>query len=285
MEEDAFSQPRWTGGDLTGKTILLQAEQGLGDTLQFVRYATLVKQRGARVLVECPRALVRLIASCPGVDAVIASGQPRPPFDLYIPLLSLPGVFGTSLENIPAIVPYLFPVDEPALVPPDELDGDASFRIGIAWQGSRTNIADSVRSIPLVEFAPLAELPGTRLYSLQMGDGRDQLRAVRRQWRVVDLGDQLGDFDQTAVIMRRLDLVVSCDSAPAHLAGAVGVPVWVALAYVADWRWLVDRDDTPWYPNMRLFRQTHPGQWPDVFQRISERLEQNAKARQSAHVA
>ncbi len=272
MGEEAFSQPRWSGSDLAGKTVLLHSEQGLGDTLQFVRYAELVKQRGATVLVECPRVLTRLIASCPGVDGVIASGEVRPPFDMHVPLLSLPGIFRTTLGNIPANVPYLSPAVSATIPLPAELDDNPSFKIGIAWQGSRVNIADPVRSIPFAEFAPLAALAGVRLYSLQMGDGREQLQAVNDAWPIVDLGDQLGDFNQTAAIMRKLDLIVSCDSAPAHLAGAIGAPVWVALAYVADWRWLVDRNDTPWYPNMRLFRQARAGDWQDVFQSIAEQV-------------
>ncbi len=281
MEEEDFSLSRWKSCDLAGKTVLLHAEQGLGDTLQFVRYAELVKHRGAKVFVECPKPLARLIASCPGVDAVIAVGEERPPFDVHIPLLSLSAVFGTTPENIPANVPYLSPAEDAEISALKELDQDASFKIGIAWQGSRTNLADSVRSIPLMEFAPLAALSGVRLYSLQMGDGREQLRAVSRKWPVVDLGEKLGDFNQTGAIMRKLDLIVSCDSAPAHLAGAIGAPVWVALAYVADWRWLVGRDDTPWYPTMRLFRQNRAGNWPEVFRRIAAEIGEMTRAANS----
>ena len=262
------SRPRWNGEPLAGRTIVLPTEQGHGDTLQFVRYAELVKQRGGIVVVESQAPLVRLLASCRGVDRVVARNQPLPAYDVIAPLLSLPGIFGTTLESIPANVPYL--AAAPALVAEwqKRLSGAAEFKIGIAWQGNPTHRADKERSIPLSHFAPLAAIPGIRLYSLQVGLGRDQLAGSSLRTIVTDLGDELGDFHNTAAAVRNLDLVITCDSAPAHLAGALGVPVWVPLAFSPDWRRLLGRNDTPWYPTMRLFRQTEPGQWTSVFERI-----------------
>jgi ADP-heptose:LPS heptosyltransferase len=251
---------------------LLRAEQGAGDTIQFVRYAELVKQQGGTVLAEHKANLKSLLATCPGVDSVVVAGQPHGKFDLYAPLASLPGIFGTSLETIPAKVPYLFP-DETAIAQwRDELPEDGVLKIGIAWQGNPQQGRDAVRSIPLARFAGVARIEGVRLYSLQFGTGREQIAAVAGDWPLVDLGDRLGDFQHTAALMRNLDLVITCDSAPAHLAGALGVPVWLALAFSPDWRWLLDRADSPWYPSMRLFRQPRAGDWEGAFRQIEDAL-------------
>jgi hypothetical protein len=270
--EGTLSRPRWDGAPLEGRTVLLRAEQGLGDTIQFVRYAALVNERGGKVVVQCQPQLASLLATCPGVDRVVAVGDPLPEFDVHIPLMSLPLVFGTTLESIPVKTPYLWP-DEAALARwKDELGGERALKVGIAWQGSPSQLFDRARSIPLAQFADLAGLDGVQLYSLQLGPGREQLATWNVTRPIVDLGDRLGDFNNTAAIMRNLDLVVTCDSSPAHLAGALGVPVWVALPLARDWRWLLDRSDSPWYPTMRLFRQAAPGQWNRVFQGIQESL-------------
>ncbi len=266
--EEPLAQPRWAGESLAGKTILLRCEQGLGDTLQFVRYAPQVKQLGGMVIVECAAALSRLVATCQGVDQVVVRGQTLPSFDVHLPLMSLPYVFHTSLETIPGNVPYVQPDEELVEQWRRELAGDESFKVGIVWQGSRTHRADRLRSIPLAEFAPLADVPGVKLYSLQMGDGREQLNEAARNWPIVDLGDRVGDFYNTAAIMRNLELVISCDSAPAHVAGAIGVPVWLAVTFVPDWRWMLERDDSPWYPTMRLFRQVQRQDWSAPFQQM-----------------
>ncbi len=264
-------QPQWTGGPLAGRTILLHSEQGFGDTLQFVRYAEWVKQLGARVIVECKPPLARLLASCPGVDGVLSRGEPLPQFDLWTTMLNLPGIFATSLETIPARVSYLRP-DQPSIEQwKDELSGEPLFKIGIAWQGTPTQSSDRARSFPLVKFAGIAATRGVRLVCLQMGAGREQLADWCGQ-PIVDFGDRLGDFHNTAAIMRNLDLVITCDSAPAHLAGALGVPVWVALAQVPDWRWMLERNDSPWYPTMRLFRQPTRGDWDSVFEAMRGEL-------------
>jgi hypothetical protein len=268
-----FAQPLWEGQPLRNGTILLHAEQGLGDTIQFVRYAALVKRRAAAVIVECPRPLLSVLKSCAGVDRLVARGDGLPPFDVRVPLLSLPGVFGTTLENVPATTPYLFA--DPGLVSRwrEELDRQAGFKIGIAWRGSPAHTNDRVRSFPLACFQPLARLPGVHLLSLQKGAGAEELQDQRNQFPVTEAGSRLEDFADTAALMMNLDLVIACDTAVAHLAGALGVAVWVALPLVPDWRWLLDRDDSPWYPTMRLFRQKKLGDWAGVFQRIATALD------------
>ena len=265
--------PRWTGEPLAGRSLLLLAEQGLGDTLHFLRYARLLKERGARVVLAAPAALGRLLASPPDLDElfILGSAAEWPRCDFCLPLLSAPGALGTTVATIPCEVPYLRA--DPALTDQwrKELAGIDGFKIGIVWQGSRGFGLDRWRSVPLAQFAPLAALPGVRLISLQKGFGSEQVAAV--DFPVLDLSDRLdeaaGPFMDTAAVIRNLDLVVTVDSAVAHLAGALGAPVWVALQFSPYWRWLLQRDDSPWYPTMRLFRQTTLGRWSDVFQRIA----------------
>jgi hypothetical protein len=275
LPERPFPQPRWDGGPLQGKTILLHAEQGLGDTFQFVRFARLVKQRGAKVVLVCQPALVRLLAGSPGVDHLAAQGSPLPAFDCHAPLLSLPGIFGTDLNSIPADGPYLRA--DPALVEHwrSRLATLPGFKVGIAWQGSGRNRSDSRRSPPLEVFEPLARVTGVRLISLQKGRGAERAAAVARRFPVEELpglDEDHGPFMDTAAVLRNLDLVVCCDTALGHLAGALGVTCWLALMAVPDWRWLLGRDDSPWYPHHRLFRQNRPGVWGSVFNRIAKEL-------------
>jgi Flp pilus assembly protein TadD len=271
-----FAQPRWDGSPLAGRTILLYGEGGLGDTLQFVRYAALVKEQGATVVVECQKPLRRLLARCPGIDHLVAVGDPRPPHDVWAPLPSLPYLFQTRIDTVPRNVPYL--QAEPALLEQwrRELAGLRGFKIGIAWHGS-TAADKNGRSIPVTEFAPLAALPGVRLVSLQKGRGSQQLAAVAGQWPVTDLGRRLdemaGPFLDTAAVMQHLDLVVTCDTAVAHLAGALGRPVWVALQKRTYWFWPMEGESSPWYPSMRLFRQEQAGDWRSVFQRMARAVE------------
>jgi tetratricopeptide (TPR) repeat protein len=280
-------QPQWDGSPLAGRTILLHAEQGLGDTLQFVRYVPLVKERGGTVLLETPAALHELLAALPGVDRLLASGEPLPPFDVHAALLSLPYLFRTTLETIPAGVPYL--TADASLVEHwrRELAHLREFKVGINWQGNPKNPTQHYRAIRLAHFAPLARVPGVRLLSLQKGAGTEQLREVAGRFAVTELGSQVdeaaGAFMDTAAIMKNLDLVVSSDTSVAHLAGALGVPVWVAIPYATDWRWLLGREDTPWYPTMRLFRQSEWGNWEEAFERmaaaLAKRLETTPRAR------
>jgi len=272
-----FPRAPWDGSSLTGRTILLHAEQGLGDTIQFVRYASLVKKRGGTVLVRCPQALVRLLSTARGIDRLIPENSPVPAFDVEAALLSLPKVFGTSLATIPAEIPYLFVDPELAEQWRRELERYPGFRIGIAWQGNPKHTNDRQRSFPLEHFAPVAGLDGVRLFSLQKGPGQEQLPRLGDRFAVVDLASRLGEsadsFMDAAAVMKNLDLVITVDSAVAHLAGALGVPVWVALPVARDWRWLLEREDSPWYPTMRLFRQRRCGDWAEVFEWIAAELQ------------
>jgi tetratricopeptide (TPR) repeat protein len=269
-----FGQPAWAGEDLAGRTILLHAEQGLGDTLQFIRYAELIAEQGGQVILEVQRKLLPLLEQS-GFRNVIAKGSPRPLFDVYAPLMSLPGLVGTTLDNIPNRVPYLSA--NPRLGEKWRVAmGGGGLKIGIAWQGNSEHDGDRFRSIPLKQFARLAG-SDIELISLQKGAGREQLAALRGMFPVRELQgpiDELhGAFMDTAAIIQNLDLVVTCDTAIAHLAGALGGRVWLALSTAPDWRWLLDRPDSPWYPTMRLFRQTQLGRWDEVFDQMRDELQ------------
>jgi hypothetical protein len=271
-----FDRPAWDGAPLGGGTLLLYAEQGVGDTLQFMRYAALARQRAGAVILGCPPALIPLLSRCAGVDQLVATDVPLPPFDAHAPLAGLPRLLGTTAETIPAPVPYLTADPERVRRWRDELAPLRGFRIGVAWQGNARMVPyDRRRSFPLAALEPLARLPGVHLVVLQKGPGRDQLAAAAG-WPLADPGGRLdesgGAFADTAAVVQNLDLVVTCDSAPAHLAGALGAACWVALPFAADWRWQHGREDSPWYPTLRLFRQSRAGDWSDVFRRIVDAL-------------
>lgn len=280
-----FLQPTWDGSPLDGKTILLYTEQGFGDTIQFIRYAPLVKARGGRVVVECQPRMIPLLRGCEGIDELVPRGEGTAKFDVQAALLSLPAIFQTDEATIPCDVPYFKP--DPKLVEKWRgwLDLLSGFRVGIVWQGSPTFLRDATRSIPLAHFAPLAAVPGVRLIALQKGTGTEQLLAIGNRVPVVTLPDDVdstaGGYMDTAAIMQSLDLVISSDTSAAHLAGALGRPCWVALGYVPDWRWLLDRSDTPWYPSLQLFRQKTRGDWNGVFQELATRLRQVVSSRTS----
>jgi len=269
-------QPQWNGFPLEGRTILLITEQGFGDVLQFIRYAPILKSQGARVVFECPDKLIKLVTGCPGVDVLIPQGAPLPAYDVYAPLLTVPGLVGTSLARIPNEVPYI-PTDS-QLVDKwrRELSNHREFKVGINWQGNPKYAGDFHRSIPLKFFEPLARVPGVRLFSLQKNDGVEQLAQIAGDFPVTDLGGRLdvdtGPFLDTAAVLTCLDLFITSDTAVAHLAGALGVPVWMALSTTPDWRWLFGREDNPWYPTMRIFRQETFMDWAPVFDRIAAEL-------------
>ena len=271
-----LSQPLWDGSPLDGKNILLHAEQGLGDTIQFIRYAPLVRERGGRVIVACQRPLVPLLRGCGGIDELVAMGDRATMFEVHAPLMSLSRIFNTTLDNIPAAVPYIEPDARLADYWREELKSIPGFKIGITWQGSPSFRFDRLRSVPLAAFAPLVDVPGVTLVSLQKGFGSEQLAALAGRPNVVDVSPRLdetsGPFLDTAAVMKSLDLVISSDTSIAHLAGALGVPVWLAIPYSPDWRWLLGRKDSPWYPTMRLFRQEHRGNWEHVFRKIASAL-------------
>jgi hypothetical protein len=264
-----FHQPRWNGEPLAGKTILLHAEQGYGDTLQFIRYASFVKQWAQTVILECPARLLNLLNRSPNIDRLVAHGDPLPAFDVHAPLLSLPRILKTSLQSIPQNVPYLFA--DPALIEywRERLQAISGFRIGINWHGRVGHGSFLSRDIPLASFVPLAQLPAVRLISLQRGPDLNENAAAQETCPLIDLGSDLdvfhGPFMDSAAIMMNLDLVITSDTSIPHLAGGLGVPVWLALSAVSDWRWLQDRSDSPWYPTMRLFRQKQAGDWASVF--------------------
>ena len=270
-----FEQPPWDGSPLDGRTILLHAEQGLGDTLQFIRYAPLVRQCGGQVIVECQKALVTLLSRSPGFDQLIGYGSALPHFDVHLPLMSLPRVFRTTLETVPNSVPYIFPDPDLVVRWRKQLSGLQGLKIGVAWQGRPDSIGGYRRAIPLKCFVPLAHVAGVHLISLQKGFGREQIDDLPDDFPIVNLGsplDENGAFADTAAIMKVLDLVVTADTAIPHLAGALGVPVWLALSTGPAFHWLLARDDSPWYPTMRLFREREMGNFVEVFERMAEQL-------------
>ncbi|WP_051340629.1 tetratricopeptide repeat protein [Azospirillum halopraeferens] len=285
-----FPQPQWTGGDIRGRTILLHAEQGLGDTLHFVRYAPLVAARGARVVLEVQAPLVRLLAPlrAQGVAAILAKGDPLPDFDVHCPLLSLPLAFGTRLDSVPASIPYLHPPDAEVETWRHRLaqDGAGALRVGLVWAGNPrkdvpgANAVDRLRSITLGQLAPLAGTPGVRFYSLQKGDeAAAQAKAPPPGLDLVDRMDAVGDFADTAALISHLDLVVGVDTSVVHLAGGMGKPVWVLSRFDGCWRWLSGRDDSPWYPTLRLYRQEAPSDWTPVIARLAADLRAWASTR------
>jgi tetratricopeptide (TPR) repeat protein len=271
-------RPRWQGEDLTGKTILLQSEQGYGDILQFVRYAPMVKARGGRVILCAPQTLLPLMRTVDGIDNVLHMKEEAPAFDVHAPLLSLPLVFNTRVDTVPADIPYIAP-DEELVVRWRERFGDQpGLFVGLVWQGNPAHLNDRRRSMQLDLLRPLLDCPGVCFVSLQVGAGREQLTEFDDH--IIDAGAQIDatSFADAAAIIANLDLVISIDSAIAHLAGAMGKPVWILLAKGSDWRWLRDRDDTPWYPQARLFRQAKPGDWVEVVGRLGAELRSFAGA-------
>ena len=268
--------PMWAGEDITGKKILLHSEQGHGDTIQFVRYAPLVAGRGARVSLVVHESLRRLFAAnFPDMDVGDTLGM-RAGFDYQAPLMSLPHILGTTSEAaIPHEVPYLV-ADEARIAKWRDRLGAHGFRVGINWQGNPVYAADRDRSIALRHFAPLTRVAGVRLISLQAQNGLDQLNDLPAGMTVETLGEEIvsnpDGFREMAAVMANLDLLVTSDSAPAHLAGAMARPVWVALPACADWRWMAGRDDSPWYPTMKLVRQKTLGDWASLFDGVAVAL-------------
>ncbi|MBI1206285.1 MAG: tetratricopeptide repeat protein [Azospirillum sp.] len=267
-----FLQPQWQGEPLEGRTILLHGEQGLGDTLQFVRYVPMVAARGARIVLEVQPPLLELCRGLPGVAELRALGTALPPFDLHAPLLSLPAQFDTRLGRIPAEIPYLQPPAAAARRWAERLPKGDSFKVGLVWGGSVTHANDRNRSVPFRRFERFRRITGVTFHALQKGPATLQA-ATKGSLAMVDLGPALGDFAETAAAVAQLDLVITVDTSVAHLAGAIGRPVWVMIPFPPDWRWLTEREDTPWYPTMRLFRQTRPGDWEEVIERVATALE------------
>jgi tetratricopeptide (TPR) repeat protein len=276
-----FDRPLWSGERLDGKTILIHAEQGSGDTLQFVRYLPAVKERGATVVLEVPKPLLRLARTVAGVSEVIAAGDPLPPFDCHCSLLSLPRVFKTNLATIPDTLPYLGVPADVAAIWTERIGAAPGLRAGLVWAGT------TVGTIDLRLLQPLFEVADVSWFSLQVGDHRGDA-SLLEGGKIVDLSPWLADFAETAAAVSRLDLVISVDTSVAHLAGALGRPIWLLLPYTSEWRWLLEREDSPWYPTARLFRQRNPGDWPGVAREVAAALAQTARfdsARGQAPVA
>jgi Flp pilus assembly protein TadD len=266
--------PVWDGSPLNGRAILLHAEQGFGDAIQFARYAPLVAQCGGTVLIECHPPLARLMRSLEGVESVIPFGEPLPVFDCQAPLLSLPRIFGTSVATIPSHVPYLsVTADRQEAWDTLLLPERRAVKAGLVWAGK--SYPDPLRSCRLADLAPLAMIPDVIFYSLQMGAGSEQATSPPPHMKLIDVTDRIHDFSDTAALINQLDLVISIDTAVAHLAGALGKPVLLMLPFAPDWRWLLGRDDSPWYPGMRLFRQERPGIWSDVVPQLYAALEKS----------
>ena len=266
-----FPQPQWKGEPLEGARILIYAEQGLGDTLQFVRYVPLIAARGGKVILEVQPRLKRLLSGFEGACQVVSRGESLPDFTWQCPMVSLPLAFATEMATIPAKTPYVHPIPALSEAWRQRLQGD-TFRIGLAWAGSPGHGGDRWRSIPLTNFAPLANLEGATFYSLQMGQAAEQLKQLQSPARLVDLQDEQEDFADTAAIVSNLDLVISVDTSVAHLAGALGKRVWILLHNAPDWRWFLERQDSPWYPSARLFRQSTHANWQDVLVCVEKEL-------------
>lgn len=268
-----FTRPRWNGEPLDGRRLLLIAEQGQGDIFQFVRYAAEIRAAGGRVIFAAPRRMIGVLSSCPGIEAFVALDDPWPEHDLCCEMMSVVRFFSPSIDRIPRSIPYL--TARPDLVEywRRELAGETGFRIAIAWQGSGG--PGDYRRIPVAQFAPLAALPGVRLISVQT-DGAAELAAARDLVPALDLSARIdqehGAFQDTAAVLMNVDLMISSDTSTPHLAGALGRPVWMGLRQASEWRWMVDRSDTLWYPTMRLFRQSRPGDWEGVMRRMADEL-------------
>ncbi len=283
-------QTFWDGLPLNGKTILVHAEQGFGDTIQFVRYLPMVREQGGHVIFECQKHLISLLENYIGIDRIIEKrSKPYVNFDTHIHLLSLPGIFGTRMDSIPSNTPYI--TVSPAATERwrIKLANNNDFKIGIVWAGSPT-FKDYYRSCSLDDFAPLAEIPNITFYSLQKGPASEEVFNSPKDMKIIDLEKELSDFSETAAVMKNLDLIISTDTAAAHLAGAIGKPIWTLLHTASDWRWFLNREDSPWYPcsrqdyavgqtngqdgrtGMRLFRQNKFNDWKGVFDQVREAL-------------
>jgi Tfp pilus assembly protein PilF len=272
-----FAQPLWDGSPLGDKRILLHPEQGMGDSIQFARYAPMVAERGGHVIVEAMPPLVEVMKTLRGIEQVVAYGDELPRFDVHAPLLSLPLAFRTTLETIPVKVPYL--AADPLRVRGwrvrlDQQAPGGTLRVGLNWAGNPNHPRDSERSIPLPLLEPLARIEGVTFVSLQKGAA-----PVGGDIRMLDWTADLTTFADTAALMENLDLIVTVDTSVAHLAGALARNVWTMLPRVPDWRWMLDREDSPWYPTMRLFRQTTRGDWPGVIQRVAAKLKARVESR------
>ena len=268
-----FAQPQWNGKQsIAGKTILLHAEQGFGDTIQFARYARLVAERGATTVLEVQPSLKTLLAGLAGVGAIVARGESLPSFDLHCPLLSLPRAFATELDSIPAETSYLRPPAAALTKWQSRVGALAGTKVGLVWTGSKGHKNDHRRSIPLARLLAPFTGTGVALVSLQKEIGAEDRALIARDGSLRHWGDDIADFADTAALVSLMDVVVTVDTSVAHLAGALGKPVWILLPFAPDWRWMLQREDSPWYPTARLFRQSSLGDWDGVIAAVARRL-------------
>jgi tetratricopeptide (TPR) repeat protein len=284
-----FSGQLWRGEPLEGRRLLLHAEQGFGDTIQFVRYAKILAERSGAgaiggsqgiITLACEKPLQRLLRTVPGIEGVFTPDDVVPEFDVHCPLLSVPSLLGTTVDTIPSDVPYLVADRELALKWRIRIAEDGSLKVGLAWGGRPSHTNDQNRSLKVSSLEPLSGIEGVQLFSLQKrpspspgmpGEGRGEGLAD-----LIDWTEELSDFADTAALIENLDLLITVDTAVAHLAGAMGKPVWVLLPFVPDWRWMLDRSDSPWYSTMRLFRQPSPGDWQTPIEQVANALRQKA---------
>ncbi len=269
-------QPRWGGENFSGKRLLVYDEQGCGDTIQFCRYLPLVKARGGTVQFTTKQPLLRLFTDFPGIDGVIEHTEAAiagTEFDLAVPLMSLPHIFGSTLPTIPANIPYLT-VEQHFITGWRSIlnCSDSNLRVGLAWGGNPAHPWGHIRDCGLKAMSSLADIPGVTFYSLQIGEATNRTKTTLPGMKLIDLTDDFEDFADTAALIMNLDLVISVDTAVAHLAGALGKPVWTLLPAAGEWRWLLARNDSPWYPTMRLFRQSAPGDWNSVITAVAREL-------------
>ncbi len=276
-ERQLLSQPQWQGEDLNGQRIYIHAEQGFGDTLHFIRYVILLAECGVEVILAVQPALLRLLGRLhPSIHVIAKGDAPHLDFDCYCPLLSLPRIFQTNLSNLPVNVPYLQPHADDLTQWSQRIDSP-QLRVGVVWSGNPLHMRDRIRSVPCAEFERILAMPGVTFYSLQKGPAADELTFVDG---LIHLDAELHDFTDTAAAIAQLDLVIAVDTAVAHLAGALGRPVWILLSKASDWRWLKDRTDSPWYPSARLFRQSALGDWNEVLTQVCHGLEEIVASRQ-----
>jgi hypothetical protein len=276
LKKRALNAPKWQGEDLKGKTILIYEEQGFGDTILCSRYLPMVAARGGQIIFECKRNLHRLFQSIPGVEKIVEPSQFEGHVDYHIPMMSLPGIFETDLQSIPPAANLHVAPSLPAEIEKLLSFGKGRFKVGIVWSGSVTFGQNSKRAASIERFLALAGIPGVQLYSLQKGPCEKDLAACGADGLILELGPHLNDFADTAGVLKELDLVIMTDSSVAHLAGSLGVPVWNLLGSRPYWLYLSEREDSPWYPSMRLFRQPEPGDWDNVFKTVATELEKAA---------
>ena len=273
-----FRQPEWQGEMIPGGKLFLHTEQGFGDLIQYVRFIPQVRERAAMVILECRPGLKSLFTRCVGAEVVIAEGENIPPFDYFTSIASLPGILGITLSTIPNQVPYL-KVPVTGQLPPAS---NGQLKVGLVWAGDPAHHNNAARSLRLEQLAPILQVPGMAFYSLQAKLPALDETYFRSLSNLMDLSSQFESFLETAAVVAGLDLIIAVDTAVAHLAGALAKPVWTLLPFAPDWRWLLDREDTPWYPTMRLFRQKSRGQWQPVISRVAEELGRLATLKNSA---